>query len=57
MPGGQLPQWYATAPYHISNLPDVEGRSQLDQTVSAPTWARLYRLVTEQVDAYHKLMP
>ncbi|MCM3808745.1 hypothetical protein ND808_23185 [Streptomyces sp. DR7-3] len=54
---GPPPQWYATAPYHIPNLPEMEGRGKLDQTVSAPTWAELHRLVTEQVDEYHKLMP
>lgn len=56
-PGGQLPQWYATAPYRIPSLPEVEGRGKLDQTVSAPTWAELRRLVDEQVQQYHKLMP
>ncbi|MFD8458681.1 hypothetical protein [Streptomyces antimycoticus] len=54
---GQLPRWYATAPYHIPQLPQVEGRKKLDQTVSAPTWAELHRLVTEQVDLYRTLVP
>ncbi|GAA2340244.1 hypothetical protein GCM10010246_26490 [Streptomyces cuspidosporus] len=54
--GGSEPHWYATAPYHISSLPAVDGRGKLDQTVSAPTWAELHRLVTAQVDKYHKLM-
>ncbi|WP_413799120.1 hypothetical protein [Streptomyces iranensis] len=57
VPGAQLPMWYATAPYHIPRLPDVEGRSKLEQTVSAPTWAELRRLVGDQVQQYHKLMP
>lgn len=55
VPGGQLPQWYGTAPYHIPRLPQVEGRKKLDQTVSAPTWAELHRLVTEQVKTYNGL--
>lgn len=54
--GGPLPQWYATAPYHIPRLPDAEGRSKLDQTVSAPTWAELHRLVTEQAKRYRRLL-
>ncbi len=53
--GGSVPQWYATAPYHIPQLPAVEGRGKLDQTVSAPTWRELHRLVTEQVKQYHRL--
>lgn len=57
VPGGQLPMWYATAPYHIPRLPEVEGRGKLDQTVSAPTWAELHRLVDEQVQQYRALMP
>lgn len=47
--------WYATAPYHIPRLPDVEGRRKLDQTVSAPTWRELHRLVDEQVQRYRAL--
>ncbi|GAA0510623.1 hypothetical protein GCM10010390_11620 [Streptomyces mordarskii] len=53
--GAQLPMWYATAPYHIPRLPDVEGRRKLDQTVSAPTWRELHRLVDEQVQRYRAL--
>lgn len=56
MEGGPLPQWYATAPYHIPRLPKVDGRGKLEQTVSAPTWAELHRLVTEQEKQYHGLM-
>ncbi|OMI41567.1 hypothetical protein SPAR_00220 [Streptomyces sparsogenes DSM 40356] len=54
--GGSEPHWYATAPYHISSLPAVDGRGKLDQTVSAPTWAELHRLVAAQVDKYRTLM-
>ncbi|MBO3674859.1 hypothetical protein [Streptomyces sp. NEAU-YJ-81] len=55
VPGGQLPQWYATAPYRIPLLPPGKGRGKLDQTVSAPTWAELHRLVAEQVETYNRL--
>jgi hypothetical protein len=54
--GGSAPHWYATAPYHIPSLPVVEGRTRLDQTVSAATWEELHRRVTAQVDQYHQLM-
>ncbi len=53
--GGSLPQFYATAPYFVSSLPPGPARKHLDQTLSAPTWAELHRLVTEQEERRRSL--
>ncbi|MFE2029837.1 hypothetical protein ACFW9V_32905 [Streptomyces hygroscopicus] len=54
--GGSLPRFYATAPYFVPSLPPGPARNRLDQTLSAPTWAELHRLVTEQEKQRRTLM-